>query len=148
NSGTVVGTASTSQGSRAFVYSESFGLVDLNKVTTLWTSDNPRPLAFTEAVAVNDIGQIVCTGTLPTGESRAYLFTPFVSGPPEITKHPQSQVIVPGGSATLSVSATGQNLAYEWKRNGDLIAGANSPPLTATTVGSYTVYVRNPLDTV
>lgn len=50
----------------------------------------------------------------------------------EITKQPQPNVLVnEGASFTLSVSATGSDLAYQWLKNNVAIAGA--------TVATYTV---------
>ena len=46
-----------------------------------------------------------------------------------------------GGSVTLNAS-TGQNLTYQWRRDGQNIAGANGASYTATQSGSYTVEVR------
>ena len=49
---------------------------------------------------------------------------------PTITTQPQSQTVVDGDPATFSVVATGASLAYEWFRDGVLIAGANAASYT------------------
>jgi hypothetical protein len=65
-----------------------------------------------------------------------------------ITVPPVASVAVcPGASTTLSVTATGAGLTYQWKRNGIVIPGAVSStfPITNMTIaeaGSYTVIVR------
>lgn len=67
--------------------------------------------------------------------------------PPIITTPPQPVSIAPGGTATLSVVATGTPpLAYQWATASGPIAGATSasyqtPPLQATT--TYTVTITN-----
>ena len=53
---------------------------------------------------------------------------------PNITLHPASQTVTAGRRAVFSVSAYGtQPLAYQWRRNGINIAGANSASYTLTT---------------
>jgi hypothetical protein len=47
-----------------------------------------------------------------------------------------------GASVTLQAN-TGANLTYQWYRNGQLISGATSPTLQASTAGSYVVQVAN-----
>jgi transcription elongation GreA/GreB family factor len=48
---------------------------------------------------------------------------------PTITDQPDDTVVTIGSSASLSVTATGTNLLYQWYRNGVLINGANGPTL-------------------
>jgi hypothetical protein len=68
--------------------------------------------------------------------------------PPVIITQPQGQSFVSGGSANLSVSATGSGLTYQWQFNGLNIAGATSASLPlsnlmATNAGAYRVIVAN-----
>ena len=70
--------------------------------------------------------------------------------PPAITAQPQNQTAAVGSSATFSVTATGTApLAYQWSKNGSVIAGANSSIYTtpAAALGdngaSFTVAVSN-----
>ncbi|WP_334319772.1 immunoglobulin domain-containing protein, partial [Termitidicoccus mucosus] len=70
------------------------------------------------------------------------------SGLPVIASHPQSVSVAKGGILTLSASVSGSNLAFQWKRNGVAITGANSPTYTKTGVtdadeGTYTLTVSN-----
>ncbi len=72
---------------------------------------------------------------------------------PVITTQPQGIVAALGTSVTLSVSASGGGLAYQWKRDGTAIDGATAatyaiPGATAAANGSYTVDVRNSAGTV
>ncbi len=74
------------------------------------------------------------------------------SGPvdpiPVITDQPDDTTVTLGSPATLSVTATGNNLFYQWYKNGVLISGANSPTLSfpnaqLSDAGVYTVVVSN-----
>jgi hypothetical protein len=67
---------------------------------------------------------------------------------PVITTHPTSQTLADGGSGTLTVSATGGSLSYQWLKNGTNIAGANQAtyminPASIDKSGNYTVVVYN-----
>ena len=48
---------------------------------------------------------------------------------PAIVSIPNQQTVVLGGKATLFVSASGENLTYQWKKNGQNIPGATSSAL-------------------
>jgi hypothetical protein len=69
--------------------------------------------------------------------------------PPAIVTHPTDQTITVGNSATLSATATGTGLAYQWFRylNGYWlsVSGATSPTVTVspTTTTAYRVLVTN-----
>lgn len=70
--------------------------------------------------------------------------------PPAISAQPLAQAIASGTNATLLVTAEGPGpLAYQWRRNGADLSGANSPALvlasaSATDAASYTCTVSNP----
>jgi glucose/arabinose dehydrogenase len=49
---------------------------------------------------------------------------------PQVSTHPQSQLISVGGPVTFSVGATGANLNYQWQRGGVDILGANASSYT------------------
>ncbi|HEV7242237.1 MAG TPA: S8 family serine peptidase [Thermoanaerobaculia bacterium] len=59
----------------------------------------------------------------------------FHSANPKITQQPVSTTVPPNGTATLSVTATGTYLAYQWYRgnSGDL-----TNPISGATAASYT----------
>ena len=72
---------------------------------------------------------------------------PGVSAP-SIDTHPTSQSVTSGSSVTLSVSASGEALSYQWYKGGSVIAGATSATYTIgsaseANAGSYTVVVSN-----
>ena len=67
---------------------------------------------------------------------------------PTITTQPKSQTVDEGSSVTFSVTATGTDLNYQWKKDGSNISGATGSSYTINSVktsdaGSYTVTVSN-----
>lgn len=70
---------------------------------------------------------------------------------PVVSSQPSSQVVAPGGTATMTVTATGAGpLSYQWFKDGVALAGQTASVLTLTNVqtgdaGSYTVVVTNSL---
>ena len=71
-----------------------------------------------------------------------------------ITGEPVSlTLVVPGQSATFTVSATGDNLMYQWQKGGVDIPGANSATYTIDMVaegdeGEYQCVVSNTANSV
>lgn len=68
--------------------------------------------------------------------------------PPAITTQPQAVTVTTGQGFTLSVTATGSNLTYQWKMAGVNLAGATSSSYSKTSAassdgGAYTVVVSN-----
>jgi hypothetical protein len=70
--------------------------------------------------------------------------------PPMITQQPASLLTPPGGSATLSISATGGDplLSYQWSFNGAALSGATNdslilPSVDSSVSGTYAVTVAN-----
>lgn len=68
--------------------------------------------------------------------------------PPAIAVNPQSVQIDAGESTTFSVTATGTDLKYQWRREGLNITGATFSTYSVIYAeeddqGSYTVYVYN-----
>jgi hypothetical protein len=67
---------------------------------------------------------------------------------PVITAPPVAQTVQPGANTTLSVTATGTGLTYQWLKDGVAIAGATSSTYTITSAtaanaGNYSVTVTN-----
>jgi hypothetical protein len=76
-------------------------------------------------------------------------------GHPEISIQPQSQTVLPGSNATISVSATGDSpLYYQWYFDGNTaISGGTSSTLNLTNIttssaGTYVVVVTNAVGAV
>ena len=57
-----------------------------------------------------------------------------------IATHPQGGSFCPGGSRQLTVSALGNGLHYQWKKDGSNV-GSDAATYTATEAGNYTVVV-------
>ena len=76
-----------------------------------------------------------------------------VVGPPLVTSSSQTTGVAQGGNITLTASATGGPLTYQWYFNSVAIAGATNSSLTigsfsAANAGSYTVKITNNYGTV
>jgi autotransporter-associated beta strand protein len=88
-------------------------------------------------------------GTVAGGSATLTVITPV-----SISNPPQSQTVIAGSSATLSVSASGTGpLSYQWKKGGSDISGATSATYTISSVttsdsGSYSVAVSNKAGTL
>lgn len=102
------------------------------------------------ATAVAAVLALVACGGGGSGTPAA---TPPVTAPtvqaPAITAQPAAQSVTAGGTATFTVTATGADLAYQWRRDGKDIAGATSATYTLANVqsadsgASFTVVVKN-----
>jgi hypothetical protein len=66
-----------------------------------------------------------------------------VSSAPVITAQPSGATILTGTSQTLSVTADGLEMGYQWYKDGAAIDGATHPAYAASAAGSYTVAVTN-----
>ncbi|MGA2052591.1 MAG: immunoglobulin domain-containing protein [Opitutales bacterium] len=97
---------------------------------------------------------VVATSSLGslTSDTAALL---VVSTAPKITVQPLPVSVIAGSTATFSVTATGMDLSYMWKKgaaivvDGTNISGADTNTLvltnvSKTTAGSYLVVVSNP----
>ncbi|MBP8155143.1 MAG: peptidylprolyl isomerase [Nitrospira sp.] len=70
------------------------------------------------------------------------------ASPPAITQSPSSQTIATGSAVVLTGSASGDSVTYQWRRNGQPIAGATQSSLllkdvTAAQAGNYTFVATN-----
>ena len=76
------------------------------------------------------------------------------AGAPAITVQPVGAFVLPGGSRTFTVTATGTpTLRYQWLKNGFPIQGATSSALAFTNIqhhdyGTYSVIISNDIGTV
>jgi hypothetical protein len=66
-----------------------------------------------------------------------------VSSAPVITAQPSGATILTGTSQTLSVTADGLEMGYQWYKDGAAIDGATHPAYAASAAGSYTVAITN-----
>lgn len=82
-------------------------------------------------------------GSVPSNEARL-----SVVPPPVITRQPASITANEGANVTLSVTATGSNLTYQWRHGSTDIGGANKAQLTLggvaeANIGEYSVVISN-----
>jgi sulfatase modifying factor 1 len=100
----------------------------------------PGAMSFTGAgTSVTDEGgEDVCWATVKASMG-AFKVAPII-----ITAQPLGGLLSNGSvSLTVSVSATGSGLSYQWKKDGVNISGATSASYTATAAGTYSVVVTN-----
>ena len=106
-----------------------------------------RTIAGANAMDWNTV--FIGTGSGTTGIT-AYFDDVLVEyfDPPSIVTQPVGQTVALGGSAIFSVVATNNPQSYQWRLNGENIAGATGASLTVNNVqesdaGAYTVEVAN-----
>lgn len=100
-----------------------------------------------DAASTGDVGEydVVVSGTCtPAATSTKATLTLGMA--PEITVQPVAITKCQGEAAALSVTATGAELLYQWRKNGNPIAGATEatysiPALSAADAGTYSVVV-------
>ena len=135
-----------------------------NQLSYQWQkSGNPisaaaNPSAITPTlnltnVQLGDAGSYVAVVSNPTGSVQSNPVTLSVSTepvppPPGITTQPADTTVTVGSPTALSVVATGDNLFYQWFKNGNLIPGATGASLNFANAqigdaASYTVVVSN-----
>ncbi len=109
------------------------------------------------STALTDTGAsftVAVSNVAGTVTSSAAVLT-VVAIPPSITAQPQPQSVFDGNTATFAVVASGTApLAFQWRRNGVNIPGANAATYTTPVVhvadsgALYSVAVSNPSGTV
>ncbi|MDO5575619.1 MAG: immunoglobulin domain-containing protein, partial [Fibrobacter sp.] len=99
------------------------------------------------AVNIDDDGLyyycVVSNSAGSVASNNASLHVKSVESPivkPIITNHPKNQFVNEGEKATFSVTASGKNLSYQWKKNGSNISGATNSSYTTSVVDSYDDY--------
>jgi mucin-19 len=86
--------------------------------------------------------------TNPAGSALSNAAALGVGPKPVLVKGPSGATVLAGGSLTLSVSATGDGVTYQWRRNGSNIPGATAQVLMLRNVkaadgGRFEVVVAN-----
>lgn len=113
------------------------------------------PTLTNTAAALTDAGDYtlkVSNGTASATSAAAHINVITLTAP-VITVAPVGRTVYAGGSATLSVSATGGQLKYQWSKGPDAIPGATNASLvfsslSATNSGAYTVTIHNSVGTI
>ena len=83
-----------------------------------------------------------------------YSLSIFTVDPPKVTEHPKSQSMPTGGETTLKVEATGDDLKFQWQKNGRSLKNGSNYSGTGTNTlsirhvkkshaGCYRCLVRN-----
>lgn len=101
-----------------------------------WESSNPSVATVDESGKVTAIAPGEATITVTTEDgSKTATCTVIVHTATTITTQPQSVSVTEGQSATFSVTATGDNLRYQWQIN----SGNGWSDITDATDASYTI---------
>lgn len=93
------------------------------------------------------LSNVVAISTYERGCLALRIDSPIVAQPPQITQAPTNQTVMGGGTAVLTVSATGTPpLSYQWRKAGVPLAGQTAPVLaisnvTVAAAGNYDVVV-------
>jgi mucin-19 len=119
-----------------------------------WRKDGQNIAGGTQASYVipaaeaKDVGSYDVVLTNPAGTALSHAASLGVGPKPVLVKGPAGGTVLAGGSLTLSVSATGDGVTYQWRRNGSNIPGATASVLTlrnlkAADAGRFDVVVAN-----
>jgi len=100
------------------------------------------------AASLADAGTYTVVVSNTFGSQTSEPVTLSVVPPPVITKQPLSRTVNEGSTVSFSVSATGSNLRYQWRRGSTDIGGGTKATLTLAGVGaqdaaSYSVVISN-----
>ncbi len=114
------------------------------KTSSTLTIDNISTTDVAEYSCI--IHGTICSEFEPTITDKASL---ILNIPPVIIKNPENVSVCENAKATLSVTAGGLGLGYQWRKNGTPIPGANGRDLvienaTAADAGSYDCVVTAP----
>jgi len=144
NVGDAVTLGATVTGTGPLYYQWRFNTIPLINET------NPT-LSFTADASKSGVYDVVVTNVVGSVTSKPAAVR--VLSPPVITSAPADQRVNAGAQAQFSVTAMGDSLSYQWRRNGVALAGKTGALLLLSNVqtsnqGSYDVVVKNSYGTV
>ena len=121
---------------------------------SLWTSPQDlvgHQVLFIRKTSATDAGSYQATVTNDIGSVLSDPATIEIQAPPVITAHPQNLTVNKDSNATFTVEASGSALSYQWRKDGILLAGENSPTLVihdanGSHSGEYTCLIANAYD--
>ena len=119
--------------------------VNVTGGATNWTSSNPSILTVSSSGLITALnGGTATVSATVSGVSATSQTITVALTPPDITQEPVGAITAESQSATLSVTAVGGNLTYQWSVNSVAIPGATSSTLVLTNLsisesGNYTV---------
>ena len=98
-------------------------------------------------------GQYSCQVSNACGSVTSTTANLTVNLPPAITVQPTNQVVCLGSNAQFTITTSGTNVNYQWKKDGSNISGANLaylsiPGVTVNDEAAYSCVVWNNCDTV
>jgi hypothetical protein len=119
-----------------------------NSTAIAGATNSNLTLTNVQAADAGDYTAVVSNSAGSVTSTIATLAIAAAATGPVVTSQPQSQNLATGATATLAVSATGNDLAYQWKKAGVALAGANGssftiPNVTADSMGFYYVTVTS-----
>lgn len=127
----------------------AYTTVPASPATFAFTVNYPAGLAGNQTFS-NIVGIFRPTGGVAQQVSAPDITFPTTSSPtaPSIIAHPVSQTVTAGTNVTLSVSAAGSALSYQWRKDGVALVGATASSLALSNIqlsaaGSYAVVVSN-----
>ncbi len=117
-----------------------------------WTAtDNTRPVTAFDSFVFRIAGVSFASAVAITDMNVRYTpALPVITAQPTFSTGATSQTIGATGQVIMNVTATGNNLSYQWFKNGTTpVSGATTASITLTNLqlsdtGSYNVVVTNP----
>ncbi len=113
-------------------------------VTYQWTKNNVAISGATNATySATTTGTYALNVTNSCGSTTSNSINVTSNKKPDATVTPSGIVNICAGQTTTLTANTGNNLSYQWIRNGTNISGATNSTYSAATAGKYKVAVTN-----
>ncbi len=133
--------------------SESYGAIEVRRDGSLIASLGGGASSYSDTAPLSGVHTYAVRSIIGTVNSADSSCSPNYVAPPAIVSHPASAAECPGAAIVLSVTASGDALAYQWRKNSTDIPGANTDSYTlgaivASDAGDYDVVVSNSAGTV